>query len=518
MRVDAHVASMGKVHLSDFIKSVYRSVPPRVRKEIKKAVLKYRKLRGLVRNRYESSERSRIWMSPDDVGTTYNEADVLPMLALENKALHDRLHSMRKDLRILKDANEQRKQNSDVESIEEENRSAKLAEEYLQGQPIGRIRHLVIANEYPRYGKEYGNGFIHQRVKHYLAAGVAVDVVCAGFSVDQDLYEFDGVRVLTGRGPEIAEVLARQDYRSVSVHFMNQLIWQAIEPHMEKLNVHVFLHGYECSRWIRRIDNYANGTALERAIDRSIDLQLFWREILEHRFQPQSYIFVSNWWRRAVLDDMLLMFPPSRTHIVHNYVNSELFSYEPKDDAQRFKLLWIRPAASRNYGSDIAIDILNRLSESDYWSKAEVLIIGDGLHFPQFERELGHFPNVRIEQRFATQEEIAALHKEYGVFLVPTRLDSQGVSRDEARSSGLVAVTNLVAATPEFIDAETGIVAGPESADQLARGILEIWKDPQLFQKISKAGAQRVRQQTELEMTVGREMALMGLTEGTNVG
>jgi glycosyltransferase involved in cell wall biosynthesis len=35
---------------------------------------------------------------------------------------------------------------------------------------------------------------------------------------------------------------------------------------------------------------------------------------------------------------------------------------------------------------------------------------------------------------------------------VPSRTDTQGVSRDEAMSSGLVPVTNAVAAIPEFVD------------------------------------------------------------------
>lgn len=35
-------------------------------------------------------------------------------------------------------------------------------------------------------------------------------------------------------------------------------------------------------------------------------------------------------------------------------------------------------------------------------------------------------------------------------FWFPTRMDTQGVSRDEAMCSGLVPITNKVAAVPEF--------------------------------------------------------------------
>ena len=51
------------------------------------------------------------------------------------------------------------------------------------------------------------------------------------------------------------------------------------------------------------------------------------------------------------------------------------------------------------------------------------------------------------------------MHKKNGIFMVPTRLDSQGVSRDEAMSSGLVPITNNVAAIPEFVDDTCGMLA-----------------------------------------------------------
>lgn len=56
----------------------------------------------------------------------------------------------------------------------------------------------------------------------------------------------------------------------------------------------------------------------------------------------------------------------------------------------------------------------------------QVTVIGDGKHFGLFEEAFADDANVTVERRFAVQEEIAALHREHGVFLVPTRLDSQG--------------------------------------------------------------------------------------------
>lgn len=500
-------------------KGLYRKAPHKVRHSIKSVITqslppamtaKSEAVTSVTRD--DSVLSTTNHMTLEDIGITYDKNIVFPMLALENDVLHDLLRRSRRELEKLRRAQVESRDPIQPQqtSPRQENASA-LAEEYLAGQADGSIRHLVLANEYPRVGKEYGNGFVHQRVKQYLQTGVAVDVVCAGYSVDQDLYQYDGVRVLTGHGEEITEVLKRQNYTSVSVHFLNRRIWNALKPFLADLDVHLFLHGYECSRWVRRLWNYRNGKEFERAIERSIDLQDFWYEVLHHPYQPKSYIFVSDWWRQAVMDDMRVTFPTNRVHVVHNYINSELFNYVPKDADQRFNLLWIRSAANRNYANDIAIKTLEILSRSDYWERCNVTIIGDGRYFPEFKKRLGKFDNVNIQQRYASQREIADLHKTHGIFLVPTRLDSQGVSRDESMSSGLVPVTNSVAAVPEFVDSDSGILADPEDARGLAVGILKLWENPEDFHRLSQNAAMRVRQQSGREFTVDREMKILGI-------
>ena len=459
-------------------------------------------------------------MSPELIGETYAPEDVLGMIALEHHAMElrleetiDRLNFVREQLSELQQKDNPVAEPDRSETDSDEPTPSSLAEEYLAGQPEAPVRHLVIANDYPRVGREYGNGFVHRRVKHYQSQGVAVDVVLAGYSVEQDLYEYDGVRVLSGKGAEITEVLQRQRYRSVSAHFMNELMWNGLQPMIDEIELHVFLHGYECSRWVRRLGNYARGIDLERAVDRTIGLRRFWRMVVEHESAPASYIFVSDWWRRAVADDMGVLFPEPKTHVVHNFIDTDLFRYVPKDDAQRFRLLWVRSAAQRNYGNDLAIETLLKLSEQPEWSKCEATIIGDGQFFPEFEEKLGHLPNVRIEQRFASQDEIADLHKKHGIFLVPSRLDTQGVSRDEAMASGLVVTTNLVAAIPEFVDENTGIVAKAEDSASLAEGIMNLWRNPDEFQRLSRAASARTKAQCGRAATIEREMRILGLID-----
>ena len=101
------------------------------------------------------------------------------------------------------------------------------------------------------------------------------------------------------------------------------------------------------------------------------------------------------------------------------------------------------------------------------------------------------------------------MHRDHGVFLCPTRMDAQGVSRDEAMSSGLVPVTSNAAAVPEFVDTQCGFLAEPEDSSQLANAIRVLHEEPATFMAMSRAAAARVRAQSGFEQTIRREIALI---------
>jgi glycosyltransferase involved in cell wall biosynthesis len=126
---------------------------------------------------------------------------------------------------------------------------------------------------------------------------------------------------------------------------------------------------------------------------------------------------------------------------------------------------------------------------------------------------LREFSNVYIEQCFLKQDEIATLHKEYGIFLCPSRMDTQGVSRDEAMSSGLVPVTNAVAAIPEFADADCSVLAKNEDAQGLAEGIAYLYENPQQYSQRSSNAAKRVRIQSEKKKIISLELNMFNASD-----
>ena len=157
----------------------------------------------------------------------------------------------------------------------------------------------------------------------------------------------------------------------------------------------------------------------------------------------------------------------------------------------------------------MTVKCILELAKKPYFEELEFRLIGNGELFESTLKPLQKYKNVIIEKRFLRQDEIAALHREYGIFLTPTRMDAQGVSRDEAMAGGLIPVTNAVTAIPEFTDETCAILAPAEDYKAMAAGIERVIQDEQLFLQMSENAAKRVRIQSAPEFTIDQEIALI---------
>jgi len=187
----------------------------------------------------------------------------------------------------------------------------------------------------------------------------------------------------------------------------------------------------------------------------------------------------------------------------------DFFQTQKKEVEQRLSILSIRPFASRTYANDLAVRAILDLSEETWFDELTFTIVGDGPLFDETVEPLRKFPNITLQKRFLTREQILDLHRSSGVFLVPTRLDSQGVSRDEAMSSGLVPITCAVSAVPEFVDRDSGILVGQEDWKGLADAIRLLRDSPATFERLSAGAAQRVRLQSPARAVAAAEVELM---------
>jgi glycosyltransferase involved in cell wall biosynthesis len=375
-------------------------------------------------------------------------------------------------------------------------------------QILGRADTLLITNQYPSPDDLYRNAFVHRRMLGYRDDGIRVDCFCLQPRRELTYYEFEGIEVTVGNVDSLRRVLQSNRYERVLVHFLDANMWKALAPHLDATRVFVWLHGAEVMPWHRRSYNYESEAEAEAAKSESAPRTAFWSERLEAPHPNLQLVFVSSTFADEVQADYDVTLPARQVHVIHNVVDTELFAYASKHPDQRLRVLSIRPFSSRKYGNDLAVEAIVELSRRPWFEELEFRIIGDG---PRFDKELAPLrgmSNVILERRFLPQTEIAELYREYGVFLCPTRWDSQGVSRDEAMASGLVPVTSRVAAVPEFVDADSGFLAEPEDAAGLAAAIEALYHDPELFLRMSAAAAARVRAQSGTEQTIAREISL----------
>lgn len=371
---------------------------------------------------------------------------------------------------------------------------------------VPRAKRLLLAKNYPSYSDLYKHAFVHRRALAYRRRGVEVEVFRIS-SAGLSFYEFEGVDVTFGQLDHLRAMLRSGEYTEVLVHVMDWRMWEVLEEFVDQIRFFVWAHGSEMQSASRRDFEHAEHER-SRAVALGEQRMRFWRRIFSEAHPNLKMVFVSQWAARDIMDDVGVVLDPNRYAVIHNFIDCDLFTYRPKRAAQRKKILSIRPYASNVYANDLSVAAILELSRKPYFVDLEFRMVGDGALFEATVEPLRSFKNVIIEQRFLPQEEIATLHKEYGVFLVPTRMDSQGVSRDEAMASGLVPVTNSVAAIPEFVDDTCGVVVGPEDAKGLAAAIERLYFDEELFLRLSAAAAERVRRQSSAGETIDQEIAL----------
>ncbi|MNM30944.1 Glycosyl transferases group 1 [compost metagenome] len=374
---------------------------------------------------------------------------------------------------------------------------------------LGRSKHLVVTNHYPAYADLYRNGFVHSRVMAYQEQGLSVDIFRLRKNEAVSYYEFQNVDVVTGCQSTLSKMLESGQYKSVLVHFLDPDMWEVLKRFTHKVKVVVWVHGAEVQPWWRREYNYSDAAQLAVAKVESEKRMTFWRETLGNMPANLKLVFVSRYFAEEVMEDIGFRLPEGSYEIIHNPIDTDMFKYQKKSEDQRFKILSIRPYASAKYANDLSVAAIKLLASEPFFEKLEFRMIGDGTLFEDTLAPLREFPNVKIERGFLKHDQIAALHKDYGMFLCPTRMDAQGVSRDEAMSSGLIAITNGVTAIPEFVSTDCGVLAGADDAQGMADGMKKIIESAELFNKMSAAAHQRVINQTAKASIIDKELALI---------
>lgn len=376
---------------------------------------------------------------------------------------------------------------------------------------IGKSPSLIVSKQYPDYDDLYKYGFVHSRVRAYKAQNHITNIFRIASNSTKYYREFEGIDIASGDYSLLNHSLSTGQFRNVLIHILDDKMWEVVKLHLKKIRVIVWVHGSEIQHWKRRAFEFKNMNDAEiKRQKRLSDNRLkFWKEILAKHDPNLHFVFVSQWLVDSTEEDLDIKIPKESYTIINNFIDNSIFKFNPKIEGDRLKVLSIRPYAKLVYANDLTVSAILELSKRPFFNELHFTIVGDGDLFDETVKPLRQFTNVIIEKRFLTHTEIAAYHAAHGIFLVPTRMDTQGVSRDEAMSSGLVPITTAVAAIPEFVNDTVGIVSPPEDFVSLANAVEYLYKNPEHYVRLSNNAAERTKRQFGFEQTLKRELSLL---------
>lgn len=369
------------------------------------------------------------------------------------------------------------------------------------------MRILVLSARYPSSDNLYANMFVHVRVQRYLALGHTVAVT--SFFTDKPSYEFEGVSVRCAPDLDsLTSMIGEFSPDVLVIHFFQGWMLRKIIERV-RVAIVIWIHAFEAMWWFRRLFNFEFSREFADYVKFNTIQMVRLRKLFKYsqRYPNRVHVvFVSDWIRRIAQRDTMVS--PGSYDVIPNPIDTERFPYVEKDVTLRTRVLLIRPFNSRKYANDIAVSAIQRLSTLAEFDKFHFSIHGSGRLFGQLTRPMRSLKNVTITEGFRTHREIRDLHAAHGVFLCPTRQDSQGVSMCEAMSSGLVPVTSMSSGIPEFVtDGSTGfLTTGPGG---IVAALRRLYHEPQLFAAMSVAAASDIRLKTSIDHVVDQELRAM---------
>ena len=373
-----------------------------------------------------------------------------------------------------------------------------------------KLRILIVSRSYPAPGNLYQYPFVHRRVLAYQAAGLDVAVFRPTIG-EAATYHFDGVECTTGNRHRLETLAARFRPDVLAIHGLGATTWDSVAALAGALPSAVWLHGSEIPGFLRR-KLLLDGASPDTADDLAGKCSAFWQDLLAQKAGPERLVFPSETALRYMVDGVDV--PAGRRAVIPNPIDTDLFGYEPKPIDQRFRILLIRPFDSHCYANDLAVGAICKLQHRPEFDRFQFKLFGDGPLFSETVRPLRSLANVAVHRGFLTQCEIAREHKLSGVFLVPTRLDTQGVSRDEAMSSGLVPVTNAIEPLPEFVGPDCASLVPPEDPDAIASALVSLANSPDRFLRKSNRASQQIRSTRSSQRVLGMDLnVLSGLSQ-----
>lgn len=373
-----------------------------------------------------------------------------------------------------------------------------------------KIKVLVIVPNYPK-DKNVVYKFVHDRVKAYVDSNIDVDVFCL-HKKRKEKYIFENINVTVDDNLKLLDKINNGDYSCYAIHFFNRLNARFVLKYLKDKKTFIWFHGSDCISWKRRKSsiNIKNNLDYFNPIKfmKLLLLIIIYSERkylikkINKNHDLNTFVFVSKWLKEMSEKDYNIKY--KNYEIIHNYVDNTFFEYNKKDHDKRLKVLVINNFANDLYAGDLMNKILLEFSKNEIFNNFTFEIYGDGKKFEQSLKGLSSYTNIKINKGFLNQDQIKNAHLNNGVFLYPKRGDSQGVSRCEAMSSGLVTVVSDVEAISEFGSNDVSYLCN--LTNDFIAAFERIYLNKKEYMLKSKMSAKFIREKCNYENTIQKEI------------
>jgi glycosyltransferase involved in cell wall biosynthesis len=225
--------------------------------------------------------------------------------------------------------------------------------------------------------------------------------------------------------------------------------------------------------------------------------------------QVDCFICASDAIRRMVVGDGV---PEARTITVHEGIDLERVAAAPA--AELHKDLWLPhqapivgnvaalvPHKGQRYLIEAATEVIRHQPD------ARFVIAGEGALRKTLEDQIRHRHLVKHVILAGFRNDVLSVHKAFDIFVMSSITEGLGTSLLDAMASGRPVVATKAGGIPEIVaDGETGILVPPRDHGALAAAILRLLADPDLRQRMGRAGLARVRERFSADVMVANTL------------
>lgn len=216
--------------------------------------------------------------------------------------------------------------------------------------------------------------------------------------------------------------------------------------------------------------------------------------------KPAAFIFNSHAMHDMLWPMLQPITPRSRAYVVHNAVELERFTESPAPQAPVFRIGMIANFAPIKRHEDffhIAAEMLKERVDLEFW------VIGEDTEGTGRRADLkGLVRTLGIEghvQFLGHRGDIPDLLRQLHLLIIPSKFESFGRVAIEAMACGRPVVASNVGGIPEIIeDGQTGFLRQVGDVRGFAEAALMLLSDRGLWERMSRAAAQAVRERFSL--------------------